>query len=61
MTYTVVRAFENRLADDFAKQLLTTLSTLVVAIAGEGAANAAWRVGDGISRWAEVQPWVYLL
>ncbi len=33
-TYTVVRAFENRLADDFAKQLLTTLSTLVVAVAG---------------------------
>ena len=33
-TYTVERAFENRLADDFAKQLLTTLSTLVVAVAG---------------------------
>jgi len=33
-TYAVVRAFDNQVADDFAKQLLTTLSTLVVAIAG---------------------------
>ena len=30
----MIRAFDNQLADDFAKQLLTTLSTLVVAVAG---------------------------
>ena len=58
-TYTVIRAFDNRLADDFAKQLLTTLSTLVVAVAGFyfGAKSVGGRSGsqDGTgvaSKWA---------